>query len=74
MPGTKETDDVKNGKGVARVAESEEKAPLVIHGNGASNLMARSESLHRKVREGHFSREILPGYAHVMVLVWLKPR
>jgi len=48
MPGTKETDDLKNGKGVAGVAESEEKAPLVIQGNGASNLMARSESLHRK--------------------------
>ena len=73
MPGTKETDDVKNGKGVAGVAESEEKAPLVIQGNGASNLMARSESLHRKVREGHFSRETY-GNAHVMVLVWLKPR
>ena len=59
MPGTKETDDVKNGKGVARVAESEEKAPLVIHGNGASNLMARSESLHRKVRETYLAMLIL---------------
>ena len=73
MPGTKETDDVKNGKRVAGVAESEEKAPLVIHGNGASNLLARSESLHRKVRD-HFFKRDLPGYAHVMVLVRLKPR
>jgi len=45
MPGTKETDDLKNGMGVAEI---EEKAPLVIQGNGVSILLARSESLHRK--------------------------
>ena len=68
MPGTQETDDLNNGKGVAGVAESEEKAPLVIQGNGASNLMSRSESLHRKVREGHFSRETY-GYM-AMLMLW----